>query len=369
MTLRARHLGSPSISLILWAYNQERFVADAVRSALTQDCPPIDIVISDDCSQDETFAVIQREVSTYRGPHRVRVHRNERNIGLAEHFSRRIMEASSDWVVCAAGDDVSEPHRVSSVLRVLHRFPGLSGVGSGVREIDAAGRFLHEVPRLSHRLRAALPRRLHGCFDRHSAHRDSRRSRLLSFLIEDHPCVLGATAAWRRTLVASYPAIRSGAAEDFSLNFRAALEGGVYIIHEPLVRYRMHESNLWSTASDPVRADEVSLAQNARRLRMYLAGLDQNRFDLASAVGQRVVPADIAAIASTLLDLRASLADTAVSPDDGTAAYVSALLLAQGLRTRGFPNTGRISGSRAGGWMLRAAAGASRAVNRWDLRL
>jgi glycosyltransferase involved in cell wall biosynthesis len=45
----------PKVSVILFAYRHERFVAEAVASMLAQDCPPIQIVLSDDNSPDRTF--------------------------------------------------------------------------------------------------------------------------------------------------------------------------------------------------------------------------------------------------------------------------------------------------------------------------
>jgi GT2 family glycosyltransferase len=47
------------VSFVVLAYNQQKFVAEAVRGALAQTYHPLEIVISDDCSTDGTFDVIK----------------------------------------------------------------------------------------------------------------------------------------------------------------------------------------------------------------------------------------------------------------------------------------------------------------------
>ncbi len=52
-------MSKPLVTFMLRTYNHERFIREAVRSALTQTYSPLQVVISDDCSQDRTFEIIQ----------------------------------------------------------------------------------------------------------------------------------------------------------------------------------------------------------------------------------------------------------------------------------------------------------------------
>jgi glycosyltransferase involved in cell wall biosynthesis len=52
----------PLLTLAMFAYNHERFIAEAVRGALRQTYSPLEIIISDDCSTDRTFEIIQSEI-------------------------------------------------------------------------------------------------------------------------------------------------------------------------------------------------------------------------------------------------------------------------------------------------------------------
>lgn len=47
------------LSLVVMAYKQEGFIRDAVEAALAQDYPDLEIVLSDDCSPDNTFAIME----------------------------------------------------------------------------------------------------------------------------------------------------------------------------------------------------------------------------------------------------------------------------------------------------------------------
>ena len=69
----------PLITFALFAYNQERFIREAVAGAFSQTYSPLEIILSDDCSSDRTFEIIQEMTAGYEGPHKVILNRNEKN--------------------------------------------------------------------------------------------------------------------------------------------------------------------------------------------------------------------------------------------------------------------------------------------------
>ena len=92
----------PKISVMVPTYNQAHFLEEAVASALAQDYPNLEVVISDDASTDETAGLVQR---LSRDP-RVKAFRNERNIGRVANYRRLLGElATGDWVINLDGDD------------------------------------------------------------------------------------------------------------------------------------------------------------------------------------------------------------------------------------------------------------------------
>ena len=66
----------PRVTLILLAYNQQATARAAAESCLAQQCEPMEVVLSDDASTDNTFAELQAAAAAYCGPHQVRVRRS-----------------------------------------------------------------------------------------------------------------------------------------------------------------------------------------------------------------------------------------------------------------------------------------------------
>ena len=68
----------PLVTFVILSYNEERFIREGIQGAFSQTYSPLEIIISDDCSTDRTFEIIQEEVEGYKGPHKVVLNRNER---------------------------------------------------------------------------------------------------------------------------------------------------------------------------------------------------------------------------------------------------------------------------------------------------
>lgn len=66
----------PSVSVILLCYNCDQFVAEAIRSVVEQEYDePMEIIVSDDASTDDTLGEVERELARYRGARGVRFFR------------------------------------------------------------------------------------------------------------------------------------------------------------------------------------------------------------------------------------------------------------------------------------------------------
>lgn len=270
-------------SMIVMTYNHEAFVAEAVRGALEQQCDPIDILISDDASLDQTFEITRLIVADYRGPHRVRLNRNVHNLGIAAHLNRCMELTDSEIVVVAAGDDISLPQRVSRVLETFSATNALL-VHSRVREIgrhgeDVEGPFPHD---------GAL-------FLRSTSAVAAANSMAL---------YIGATGAWRREVFDRYGILRfPDLYEDLVVGFRAALEERVAFVDEALVKYRVG-SGVSSIPQQAMTMNDWRVTR-LKTLKRDRAVLEQRTLDArtrdAAAVGSVL---DVLAAAIMITDLR-----------------------------------------------------------------
>ena len=133
-----------SASILLLCYRDAPYIRAALQSALAQTVP-CEIIVSNDGSDDGTFELAQEIVANYRGPHRVSVRRNACNLGVAGHVNAALPLTHGDIVVMMAGDDVSYPHRVASILEAFRQRPQAMVLGSDFDGIDEAGH-PREVP-------------------------------------------------------------------------------------------------------------------------------------------------------------------------------------------------------------------------------
>lgn len=211
----------PLVTFLVVAFRQERFIAEAVSSALAQTYSPLEIVLSDDCSPDGTFAIMERLAADYRGPHQVTVRRSERNLGLTAHLNDVLWETRGRLVVFQAGDDVAEPDRTAALA---DRWIGLGrptcSLFSEYRGITEDGAPLD--------VGGGEPFRSDTSWQRLSD-RDRR-------ILGSYP---GCTQAFTREAFEFFgPLPEDVVQEDICLQLRSAILGGIGFVARPLLRYR-----------------------------------------------------------------------------------------------------------------------------------
>ena len=99
-------------TLALFAYNQERFIAEAVRGALAQTYSPLEIILSDDCSTDRTA-----EVARESGAEVVRPPENTGSKAGAQTFALAGVE--TDLVMAVDADTTLAPDAIERLLPAL----------------------------------------------------------------------------------------------------------------------------------------------------------------------------------------------------------------------------------------------------------
>lgn len=129
----------PLATLAVLAFNQEQYVRYAIEGALAQTYSPLEVILSDDCSTDATFRIMQEMASSYEGPHSLQVRCNGRNLGLVNHIAEVTDVMRSDYLFVAAGDDISLPYRVEATMPYFLR-NNCSAVSAIIDVIDESGR-------------------------------------------------------------------------------------------------------------------------------------------------------------------------------------------------------------------------------------
>ena len=128
----------PLVTFALFAYNQEKYIREAVEGAFAQTYEPLEIILSDDCSTDRTFEIMKEMVESYSGGAGVVARQTKKNVGTLLHVAEVAKLAHGKLLVLAAGDDVSLPERAETILNAW-RLTGAWGFCSRFNRIDETG--------------------------------------------------------------------------------------------------------------------------------------------------------------------------------------------------------------------------------------
>jgi len=214
----------PLVSFVLFSYNQSSYIKEALEGALSQTYAPLEIIISDDHSTDNTFEIITDITQKYDGPHKIILNRNANNLGVAEHVNEIVRKASGEILILAAGDDISLSTRVEVSVRELLG-PGRNNVAffSNVENINSKSEVLGMR------------------FDSRPEFASS-----LSDLVSGKACwSIGASFAAKKEIFTSFPRLpKEILQEDGCNSFRALLLGSIQYVHEPLVKHRYHTASI-----------------------------------------------------------------------------------------------------------------------------
>ena len=249
------------VSFYILAYNHEAYIADAIQGALSQTYSPLEIIISDDCSTDGTWGIIQECIAGYQGPHTVVTRRNDKNLGISSHINALWKACRGKWIVASAGDDVSLPDRVARIMAHAAARPDIKLFQSWLFETDARLK-VQTITRNQY----LLARSEDGLYLFDMA------SRLRNESFWPH----GAAMAYSRAIHDVFGPMDDGIIfEDNVVNVRAEALGLSAVIPVPLVCHRNHAGQITQSSS----GQDIQ-AQNARRLRRLDSDIKSTRQNL-----------------------------------------------------------------------------------------
>jgi len=102
------------VSICIPTYNGERWLRESIASALAQTYPPLEIVIVDDQSTDDTLKIAQ----SFRDP-RLRIEENSRNLGIVGNRNQSIKHTKGDYIKFLFQDDILYPTCVEKMVQII----------------------------------------------------------------------------------------------------------------------------------------------------------------------------------------------------------------------------------------------------------
>lgn len=117
---------APLVSIGIPTFNRERLIGRAIESALHQDHPHVEIVISDNASTDSTGEICRRYAQEHP---RVRCIRQPQNLGAIKNFDAVRQQSSGDFFMWLGDDDWLDPSYVRLALKRLQADATVALVG------------------------------------------------------------------------------------------------------------------------------------------------------------------------------------------------------------------------------------------------
>lgn len=136
---------APLVSIGIITYNQERYVDEAIRSAIEQDYSNIEIIVADDASKDATRERI--EEWQRRHPDKIKALFNPRNLGVTGNLNVCLAACHGEFLILTAGDDVLLPTKVSRQVAWFLAHPQRVMCGHQVEVFYEDGRPSHAYDR------------------------------------------------------------------------------------------------------------------------------------------------------------------------------------------------------------------------------
>ncbi|HKC66852.1 MAG TPA: glycosyltransferase family 2 protein [Bacteroidia bacterium] len=121
----------PLVSIIMPAYNCEKYVKTAVDSILNQTYLNFELLIADDCSKDTTKKIIDSYTDI-----RIKRFHNEFNMGYLQASNKLFKECKGDFITFQDADDYSAANRLELLVGFLEKNSDYACVGSNVIKVD-----------------------------------------------------------------------------------------------------------------------------------------------------------------------------------------------------------------------------------------
>lgn len=103
------------VSIIMPSYNTAKYIAETIQSVQVQSYHSWELIIVDDCSTDNTDAVVQ----PYLTDKRVHYFKNEKNSGAAVSRNRALREAKGKWIAFLDSDDLWTPDKLEKQIKFM----------------------------------------------------------------------------------------------------------------------------------------------------------------------------------------------------------------------------------------------------------
>jgi glycosyltransferase involved in cell wall biosynthesis len=137
---------NPLISVGIPVYNGEKYLATAIQSVLDQSYSNLEIIISDNCSTDNSVAIV---MEFQKKDSRVKLIKNAANIGFIKNFNSLPLQATGEYFIFFADDDIYDKDFIKLLWNEFLKNPGIAIAIGSVKLITMEGQVIEHINNFS----------------------------------------------------------------------------------------------------------------------------------------------------------------------------------------------------------------------------
>jgi len=217
----------PLVSVVIPAYNHEKYIERSLDSVATQDYPVKEIIVIDDGSSDDTKSKIENWI--HKNQHSIKIiFRTQQNAGIATTLNRLLKLASGDYISLSSSDDYLLPRSLSLRINMLEKSTKKAVFGDCL-VVDGNDETIHESS-------------VSGLYDGDKNLLQSDEN-IKSQILRNY-FVAGPSLLFHRSLISSIGNFNSNLlVEDWDFCLNLAVNCELAFLDEIVAVYRLHQSN------------------------------------------------------------------------------------------------------------------------------
>lgn len=255
--------GNPEVSVIIPAYNAEKYIDESVESILGQTFQDLELIILDDGSTDQTSKKIQKLAEKDK---RIIFLKNEKNLGIPKTRNKGISIAKGKYIAWQDADDISVPDRIEKQKAFLDENPQ-AGIVGGFLE------FFEEGKKPSLRKYAATD--------------EAIRKNIFKYSPVAQPASMIRKECFDR--IGLYNT-ELEAAEDLEMSFRIGNAYKFANLQDTMIRYRVHSGNITSNKLLTLEKNTLKIRRSYANGYNYKMSLTDKIYNILQQISMHILP-------------------------------------------------------------------------------
>ena len=129
-----------TLSIALCTYNGSKFLREQLQSLANQTLQPFEVVITDDCSTDDTISIIEE----FSNQLNIRIFINDSSLKVAKNFEKAVSLCLGDIILMCDQDDIWHSDKLVKISQFFKENPAQLAVFSDADLVDEQGNTLNK---------------------------------------------------------------------------------------------------------------------------------------------------------------------------------------------------------------------------------